>query len=171
MKSIRKAVAPIAGVIAGVVAGGLLLGGNATATPESDSSDDRFAIREVVDRGQMYIDLKDADAFANLFTEDGRYEAPFITPAAEGRSGIKAALNGLFDGGFTNGVRHFTGPEKIEVNGTSATALSWYWVAEKEAGGGIAQTGTYTDKFRKVDGKWEIEHRVQTTDRPVSNSQ
>lgn len=161
MKTSRRAAAPVIGVLAGAAAVGVFLGGNATAT-ESDSPSDRFAIREVIDRHQMYIDLKDADGYANLYTKDARYRSPF--GSADSRSEIRAMFIDLAEKGFTKGKRHMTGPAMIEVNGTTATARSWYWVAETEAEHAVYATGTYTDKLRKVNGKWEIVQRVQTLD-------
>ncbi|MGW7467214.1 nuclear transport factor 2 family protein [Streptomyces xantholiticus] len=161
MKTIRRAAAPVVGVLAGAVATGLLLGGNATAT-ESGSTGDRFAIREVMDRHQMYIDLKDADSYADLYAKDGHYRSPF--GSADGRNEIKAMFIDLAEKGFTQGKRHMSGPAMIEVSGTTATARSWYWVAETEAEHAVYATGTYTDKLRKVNGEWEIVQRVQTLD-------
>ncbi|NWF29592.1 nuclear transport factor 2 family protein [Streptomyces sp. PKU-EA00015] len=161
MKTIRRAAAPVIGVLAGAAAVGVFLGGNATAT-EGDSPNDRFAIREVIDRHQMHIDLRDADGYANLYAKDGSYRSPF--GSADGRSEIKAMFIDLAEKGFTKGKRHMTGPAVIEVNGTTATARSWYWVAETEAEHAVYATGTYTDKLRKVNGKWEIVQRVQTLD-------
>jgi ketosteroid isomerase-like protein len=168
MKTIRRVTAPVIGVLAGAVAAGVLLGGNATAT-ESDSPNDRFAIREVIDRHQMYIDLRDADSYANLYAKDGRYRSPF--GSADGRDEIKAMFIDLAEKGFTQGKRHMTGPAMIEVNGATATARSWYWVAETEKAHAVYATGTYTDKLRKVDGAWEIVQRVQTLDELASESQ
>ncbi|MFI5689817.1 nuclear transport factor 2 family protein [Streptomyces sp. NPDC051636] len=168
MKTIRRASGPLIGVLAGAVAAGVLLGGNATAT-ESDTTHDRVAIREVIDRHQMYIDLKDADAYANLYTKDASYRSPF--GSADGRSEIKAMFTDLADKGFTKGKRHMTGPAMIEVNGTTATARSWYWVAETEKEHAVYATGTYTDKLRKVNGQWEIAQRVQTLDQLAPASQ
>ncbi|MDQ1008760.1 ketosteroid isomerase-like protein [Streptomyces sp. V4I23] len=161
MKIIRRVAAPVIGALAGAAAAGVFLGGNATAT-ESDSPNDRFAIREVIDRHQMSIDLRDADSYANLYAKDGHYRSPF--GSADGRSEIKAMFIDLAEKGFTKGKRHMTGPAMIEVNGTTATARSWYWVAETETEHAVYATGTYTDKLRKVNGKWEIVQRVQTLD-------
>jgi ketosteroid isomerase-like protein len=138
MKTIPRTAAPLVGALAGAVAAGLLLGGNATAT-EGDSPGDRFAIREVIDRHQMYIDLRDADGYANLYAKDGHHRSPF--GSADGRSEIKAMFIDLAEKGFTKGKRHMAGPAVIEVNGTTATARSWYWVAETEREHAVYATG------------------------------
>ncbi|MFI9340068.1 nuclear transport factor 2 family protein [Streptomyces sp. NPDC052773] len=167
MKTIQRAVPPAIGVLVGAAATGLLLGGNAIAT-ESDTAIDRLAIREVIDRHQMYIDLRDADGYANLYTKDASYRSPF--GSADGRTQIKAMFIDLAEKGFTKGKRHMTGPAVIEVNGATATARSWYWVAETEKEHAVYATGTYTDKLRKVNGRWEISQRVQTLDELASQS-
>lgn len=168
MKTIRKVSVPVVAALAGAVVAGMVTGGSATAT-EGDSAADRFAIREVVDRSQMYVDLKDPEAFANLFTKDGHYESPF-NPGSDGRAEIEAAFKQAIETGFTKGLRHMTGPEMIDVNGNTATATSWYWIARNETEHSVHSTGTFTDKFRKVNGKWEIEHRVQAIDEPAPTS-
>ncbi|MFD5272220.1 nuclear transport factor 2 family protein [Streptomyces sp. NPDC058335] len=169
MKTVRKVSIPVVAALAGAVVAGTLTGGSATATEGGDSAADRFAIREVIDRSQMYVDLKDTAAFANLFTKDGHYESPF-NPGSDGRAEIEAAFDQAIETGFTKGLRHMTGPEKIDVNGSTATATSWYWIARNETEHSVYSTGTFTDKFRKVNGKWEIENRVQTIDAPAPTS-
>ncbi|RVX40987.1 ketosteroid isomerase-like protein [Nonomuraea polychroma] len=168
MNSIRRVLAPVMGVVAGAVAAGVLLGGDATAA-QGDNPDDRLAIREVIDHHQMYIDLRDADGYANLYAEDGRYRSPF--GSADGRDEIKAMFVDLAAKGFTKGKRHMTGPAMIEVAGTTATARSWYWVAETEKAPAVYATGTYTDTFRKVNGEWKIVQRVQTLDQSSSQTE
>ncbi|GEC10212.1 hypothetical protein SSP24_78670 [Streptomyces spinoverrucosus] len=127
-----------------------------------DTTADVIQITESLNRHQIYIDLQDADGYADLYTEDGRYESPFTS--ATGRAEIRRMFIGLRDQGFTAGKRHMTGPIMIDVNGTRATARSWYWVAEIEQAPAVHATGTYTDELHKIDGHWKIAHRVQTLD-------
>jgi ketosteroid isomerase-like protein len=131
-----------------------------------DVTADVIQITEVLNRHQMYIDLRDADGYADLYAEDGRYESPFTS--ATGRAEIREMFIDLRDQGFTAGKRHMTGPAMIDVNGTRATARSWYWVAETEQAPAVYATGTYTDELQKIDGQWKIAHRVQTLD-PSAN--
>jgi hypothetical protein len=101
--------------------------------------------------------------------EDGRYESPFTS--ATGRAEIRKMFIDLRDQGFTAGKRHMTGPAMIDVNGTRATARSWYWVAETEQAPAVYATGTYTDELQKIEGQWKIVHRVQTLDPSAARNQ
>jgi hypothetical protein len=112
-----------------------------------DSTADVVQITEVLNRHQIYIDLQDADGYAGLYTEDGRYESPFTS--ATGQAEIRKMFTDLRDRGFTAGKRHMTGPAMIDVNGTRATARSWYWVAETGQAPAVHATGTYTDELRR----------------------
>ncbi|NKE59981.1 nuclear transport factor 2 family protein [Lentzea sp. PSKA42] len=123
---------------------------------------DRVEINEILNRHQIYIDLKDADGYANLYAEDGRYESPFSS--ANGRAEIKAMFVRLAEQGFTKGKRHMSGPAMVDIAGNTATATSWYWVAETEQVPTVYATGTYIDTLRKIDGRWLITNRVQTLD-------
>lgn len=134
-----------------------------------DTTADIVQITEVLNRHQVYIDLGNADGYADLYSEDGHYESPFTS--ATGRAQIRQMFTDLRDQGFTAGKRHMTGPAVIDVDGTRATARSWYWVAETEQAATVYATGTYTDRLQKIDGNWKITHRVQTLDPSATRNQ
>jgi ketosteroid isomerase-like protein len=134
-----------------------------------DTTPDLVQITELLNRHQIYIDLKDPDGYASLYAEDGRYESPFSS--ATGRAEIREMFISLRDQGFTAGKRHMTGPVMVDIDGESATARSWYWVAETEQAPAVYATGTYTDELTKVDGHWKIAHRVQTLDPSATRNQ
>jgi len=127
----------------------------------SDTSD-RFEITELLNRHQIAIDLRDTTAYADLFAPDGEFESPFGT--ARGTEAIQEMTRGLHEQGFTEGKRHLTGPMTVEVNGDEAQALSYWWVAETREAPGVYSTGTYTDRLRRIDGRWKILHRKQEID-------
>ncbi len=89
---------------------------------------DRLEIIELLGKHQITIDLVDTDAYADLYTPDGRYESPFAT--ARGREDIREMSMRLARAGFTEGKRHLIGPMIIEVDGDEARAFSYWWVAE-----------------------------------------
>jgi ketosteroid isomerase-like protein len=123
---------------------------------------DRLKIIELLGKHQITIDLGDADAYADLYTPDGRYESPFAT--ARGREDIREMSMRLARAGFTEGKRHLIGPMIIEVDGDEARAFSYWWVAETKEAPGVYSTGTYTDRLQKIDGEWKIAHRKQEID-------
>jgi ketosteroid isomerase-like protein len=123
---------------------------------------DRLKIIELLGKHQITIDLGDADAYADLYTPDGRYESPFAT--ARGREDIREMSMRLARDGFTEGKRHLIGPMIIEVDGDEARAFSYWWVAETKEAPGIYSTGTYTDRLQKIDREWKIAHRKQEID-------
>jgi hypothetical protein len=128
----------------------------------SDATD-RIEITELLHRHQIYIDLADADGYAELYAPDGAYESPF--GSATGRTDIAKMFRNLRASGFTANKRHFTGPIMIDVGQDQATALSYWWVADyAHEHTTVFATGTYEDELQKVDGVWTIARRVQSMD-------
>ena len=131
-----------------------------------DATRDRIEIIDLLDRHQIYIDLKEPDRYASLFAPDGRYESPFSS--ARGTQEIAAMSRGLEASGFTRNSRHYTGPAMIDLDGDKATALSYWWVAKYAEADKttVLATGTYRDELRRINGQWKIVHRVLTADAP-----
>lgn len=129
---------------------------------------DRISILELLDRHQIYIDLRDADGYAGLYADDGSYESPF--GASKGTHQIKEMFLGLLASGFTAGKRHMTGPVMIDIDRDQANVVSYWWVAETEAAPAVFATGAYHDRLRKIDGRWRIAHRTQIVDPSGSRS-
>jgi ketosteroid isomerase-like protein len=123
---------------------------------------DKVAITELIHHYQLAIDSHDAVLWADTFTEDGVYETPF--GRAEGTAQLIGAITSWHSSGITKGKRHMLGPIQIVVTGATATAYSYYWIAEVETAPAVVATGTYTDTMRKVDGVWKIARRVQAID-------
>jgi hypothetical protein len=124
--------------------------------------DDRAEIAALLDCHQLWIDLRDNDGYAALYTEDGSYESPFAT--ARGTAQIVEMMAGLHASGFTTGKRHFSGPCLITVDGDRATAVSSWWAAETQPAPALFATGTYVDELERVEGHWKIARRRQTVD-------
>jgi hypothetical protein len=124
---------------------------------------DRVAIATLLDRHQVYIDAKNAEGYASLYAPDGRYESPF--GKGEGTAAIRKMFEDSAASGFTKGKRHMSGPASIELRGDEATAVAYYWVAETEKFPPvIVATGAYTDKLKRIDGRWKIVERRQAID-------
>jgi hypothetical protein len=128
-----------------------------------DIAFEKLEIIELLNRHQIYIDLKDADRYAGVYAPDGRYESPFAS--AQGTSELVAMSQKLEASGFTKNKRHFNGPMMIDIDGDGATALSYWWVADyAEKQPAVFATGTYRDELRKINRQWKIVHRVQEQD-------
>ena len=124
---------------------------------------DRLDIIELLNRHQIYIDLDDAQRYAELYAPDGKYESQFAS--ATGRSDVAEMFRRLRASGFTTNKRHFTGPPMIDVERDRATELSYWWVADY--GGehpNVFATGTYQDELQRLNGVWKITRRVQSMD-------
>ena len=128
-----------------------------------NNANDRLEITELLNRHQIYIDLKDADGYAGLYAPDGSYESPFAS--ATGRTDIAAMFRRVGASGFTTNKRHFTGQSMIDVEQDRATVLSYWWVADYAGEHPtVFATGTYKDELKRVDGAWKIARRLQTMD-------
>ena len=128
---------------------------------------DRFEITEILHRHQIAIDERDGDAYAALFTPDGRFESPFASAA--GTAEIKQMTLGLHESGFTEDKRHYLGPLRVELEGQRARAISYWWVADTADPPRVFATGRYVDEFTKTSTGWRIAHRVQEADQAPSN--
>jgi len=128
-----------------------------------DITFEKLEIIELLNRHQIYIDLKDAERYADVYAPDGRYESPFAS--AQGTAELVAMSRKLEASGFTKNKRHFNGPMMIDIDGDRATALSYWWVADyTEKQPVVFATGTYRDELRKINGQWKIAHRIQEGD-------
>lgn len=136
---------------------------NARREPEIIEASDRLDITELLNRHQIYIDLADAERYAELYAPDGKYESPFAS--ATGRADIAEMFHRLRASGFTTHKRHFTGPPMIDVERDRANALSYWWVADYAGEHpNVFATGTYKDELQRVNGVWKITRRIQTMD-------
>jgi hypothetical protein len=70
----------VIGIVTGMVAGLLAsrsVGQNARGN--IDQSHDRIEIVELLNRHQIYIDMRDVEGYAGVYAADGRYESPFAS--------------------------------------------------------------------------------------------
>lgn len=87
--------------------------------------EDREAIRDLLARYGPLADTGDADALAELWTEDGRYAVGGMTEA-KGRAAIAALIDGTVHRGLmADGCAHALGPVTIDLDGDHATARGY----------------------------------------------
>jgi len=129
----------------------------------TDTTLDRLAIVELLNRLEVAPDLGDAGAYADGFAPDGRIEA--ASHEAEGRQALEEMISGMHASGFLPGKRQYLGPIKVDVDGDEASAVSNWWIADIGGGPTVWATGTYTDRLERIDGEWKIARRVHRPDR------
>jgi hypothetical protein len=56
------------------------------------------------------------------------------------------------------------GAWRIDVDGSTATSSSSYWVLNATDGTTIVASGAYSDVLTKKNGVWKLQKRVQTID-------
>ena len=136
-------------------------GGEAGAEPGALTSEDRAEIRDLAGRYSHGIDLGDAAAWAEVFTEDGVMEM-----AAQGYSITGDQLRGLAGNGESRdgGGRHIPTTFVIDGAGDEATMRSYVTVVSTADPARIVFQGRYEDRLRRVDGRWRIAHRKILTD-------
>ncbi len=72
-------------------------------------------------------------AAGQLWLDDGRYDWDASGTPHEGSAGVDAMLRGdSHQGLIATGVGHFTGPLRIDLDGDTATALSYSFVLRRE---------------------------------------
>ena len=119
-------------------------------------TEDREAIRDLFARYALYIDSGRAEEFANLFTEDGRFDTKMGDPVV-GRDALRE-----FAGSVPAGMMHhmFT-DHVIDIDTDSAHCEMSSIVTSK---GQIMMVAHTHDDLRRVDGEWKIADRTYTTD-------
>lgn len=125
-------------------------------------NNDKLEILELLNRYILAIDTHDDAEFADNFHDDATYESPFGT--ASGREQILATIHQWHAGGITAGKRHMMGAWRIDVEGSTATSSSSYWVLNAKDGTTIVASGAYSDELTKKNGVWKLQKRVQTID-------
>jgi hypothetical protein len=144
--------------------------------------DDRAAIVDLQARYVMAMDYFDAEGYAGVFAEDGVLD--WAGGIVEGREAIHEFMaSGTYD--LTQGapaaetpdgenwpstVRHLITNQVIEVNGDTATALT-YWIQfnnnEDRRQVEWMLFGSWYDEFVKVDDEWLFSlHRIYNEGNP-----
>ena len=103
-----------------------------------------------------FLDDGDAEAYADLFCEDGVLDAGPMG-LHEGRSALRELVASLPVGR----TRHFVSNERIDVDGESASVVSYLLVISSRREGGIAPglAGRYEDQLRRDGGRWRFSRR------------
>lgn len=131
---------------------------------------DKLEIREIIERSVRYIDDQDANAFAELFEEDGVMQLAGTVFA--GRQALRDMFRGAESearwtepGGLLKqpGIMHLTTNPVIDVDGDAATAETDMITLRRGEDGRakITLLARYRDRLRRGgDGGWLISSRT-----------
>jgi ketosteroid isomerase-like protein len=119
-------------------------------------------IRNLLVRYGLYLDAKDFEGYASLFTEDGVLDAPLGTTA--GRDNITAMLGNVL-GPIHAGFHLYCNP-LIDVHGDTATSMSRFTYVQSIEGElpEVRMVGHYDDELRRENGTWKFARRKITID-------
>lgn len=126
---------------------------------------DRAEIQELVARYVTALDTLDADAYANVFTEDAVYEV--TGTVYKGRDAIRKIVTDLqaararaeAQGTTSPSLYHVMSNSSIElIDGDEARHSSYAQTVRADEGGRfiVGFMGRYDDVIVKRDGRWQI---------------
>jgi uncharacterized protein (TIGR02246 family) len=151
-----------------------------TPAPAGDT-EDRAAIRGLVDAWARHADRREPEQQAALFTEDGRVTVymgdPATTEAVQVLAG-RAALAEAFEAlRRYDATTHFNGQHTVTVDGDRAAGETYCLAYHLWTSGGqrtlMIMSIRYLDAFARQDGQWLFAERqliTDWTDRRLSES-
>jgi hypothetical protein len=125
--------------------------------------EDELAIRKVVLSYGPAADAGETNRAGALWADDGEYDWDTSTPPLAGPDAVAAMLAGKqHQALIAHGVAHFAGPPLIEVDGDTATALSYSFVLRRDDDQRVYvwRLGAARWEFTRVDGSWRIRRRT-----------
>ena len=130
-----------------------------TTTWASAQTEDQLALKKLVDTFSNLADVKDVKSQMDLFTDDAEVhsksgENVFVSKGKEQIGNAFASYLAQFEV-----VYHLNGQQTVEIDGDTATGISYCFVT-LIGNGKRNQSGVrYHDTYVKQDGKWLIKHR------------
>ena len=125
--------------------------------------EDREALRELMSLYSCLIDTGQAEAWADCFTLDGRFEVRRPggdTTILKGREELVAFVHSRPPKEIPD--KHFTSQVSVAIEGDTATS-DCYFALLSDLGGdpSLGTYGQYHDEFvRGADGRWRFSSRV-----------
>ena len=121
--------------------------------------EDQLALKRLVDTFSNLADVKDVDAQVLLFTEDAEVvsksgDQVFRSKGREEIGKAFASYLALFDV-----VYHLNGQQTVDIDGDTATGISYCFVTLIGQGRKNQSGVRYHDTYVKQDGKWLIKRR------------
>ncbi len=116
----------------------------------------------VADYNHM-IDSGQAEAWADLFTDDGQFD-PGLMPAIAGRAALVEFASGLPV--MIPGARHHITNLSVDVDGDRATATAYLqlWMKGEDGSASLAMSGIYDDELVRTATGWRFSKRAMKAD-------
>ncbi len=128
------------------------------------SADDKLAIHELITHLYQRIDAQDAAGFADDFTEDGVFRAPYGD--FKGHAKVQKFMEDHIAAGQEDGVRHFVSNFAVAPDGIDAL-VKFYILKLKVANGpSFVATADGVFKVRKTFKGWRISEFALNIDLP-----
>lgn len=113
------------------------------------------AIRQLVARYSLALDMRDTDALVGLFPEDIR-----VSKGASGRRALRSWFDETLRAQF-DGTAHVTGGHVIEFDDADRAHGVVYSRNEHETGPEwVIMTMMYWDRYERVEGRWFFRRRL-----------
>ncbi len=129
------------------------------AAPE-DEEQARADIEDLMWRYVRAIDSWDADAYAQVFTEDGTFMG------TTGRDALREMVTGMAEnrGPDAPHLHHFMANQTIDFTGPDSAVVNYYWQTVTRGSPGadaprMLAAGQGRDEVVRVDGEWLIANR------------
>jgi len=125
-----------------------------------ESLEDELAIHRLIVRYGFAVDTGDADATAELFTEDTLFDVDGRL-IMRGRDGVSDMVRGERHQSLLPNCAHTIGPAIVEVNGARATATGYTRIYRRTGDTiGLMRLGFNRWELEKRDGGWQIVYRI-----------
>ena len=126
--------------------------------------EDKLALKYLVDEFSVLADRKDVAAQMDLFTDDAivqSYRDGKLSSTLNGKDEIEKAFENFLSSFET--VYHINGQQQVNINGDSATGISYCLVVLiRILDGQLTKTTygvSYNDVYVRQNGKWLIANR------------
>lgn len=122
--------------------------------------EDAVELQDIMVRYGPSVDSGDADATAELFAEDGVYDAEGPGPMV-GADGVRDMVNGATHQGLLPNCAHTIGPATLRLEGDRATATGYSRVYLREGEAfRLWRVAANRWEFERRGGEWKVARRV-----------
>ena len=122
--------------------------------------EDEIELRGIMDRYGPAVDSGDADAAAELFWDDGVYDAEGVAPMM-GAKAVHEMVLGPTHQGLLPNAAHTIGPSMLRVDGDAATATGYSRVYLREGEGyRLWRLAANRWEFERRGGEWKVAKRT-----------